>query len=113
MYFSKTAGKGEIIKALASLEAGNPEQFVIAEIGGKVYDSIQATKNPDKTYHVELLRKGGNPKVFGGNRIFACEGMTQEAAMKLFLAMLKRRDALPMPKAAKEITTAAANNRIP
>ena len=112
MYFRKTAGKGEIIKALAELEPGNPESFLTAEIGGKVYDSIQAVKNDDSTYHVELLRKGGNPKIFDGNRIFACEELTKEAAINLFLAMLKRRDSLPMPKAAKEITTAAANNRI-
>lgn len=112
MYFKKTAGTGEVIKALVTLEPGNADDFVIAEIGGKVYDSIQAIKNPDKTYHVELLRKGGNPEVFNGNQIFALESIPQESAVKIFMAMMQKRDKLPMPKGAKNITTAAASNRI-
>ena len=112
MNFSKGSEKGEILKALVTLEPGNPDSFLVAQIGGKVYDSIQAVRNDDKTYHVELLRKGGNPKIFGGNQIFAIEDLTQEAAIKLFMAMLQRRDSLPMPAGARNITTAAASNGI-
>ena len=111
MYFKRNAGKGEIIKALLKLKPGDPESFLTVDLNGEKYDSIQAIRNEDSSYHVELLRKGGNPKIFSGNRIFACAEITQEAAIKLFLAMLMRRDALPMPKAAKEITVAAANAR--
>ncbi len=112
MYFSKGSSRGEIIKALVNLEPGNPESFLTAEIGGKVYDSIQAVKNDDKTYHVEVLQKGGNPQIFDGNKIFALESLDEQQAMKIFCAFLKKRDAQPLPAGAKNITTAAANERI-
>ena len=114
MYADKGTSSGKILKALATLIPGDPDSYLTAEVGGKTIDSIQAVRNEDQTYHVELLRKGGNPNVFNGNRILACESVGLEAAIKLFTTVLKRRDAsgVPMSKF-KDITAAANAARIP
>jgi len=111
MYAAIGTPTAKIIKALISLKAGDPESFLTAEIGGSRYDSIQAVKESDGKYHVELLRKGGNPNVFDDNRIFALDEVEEAAAIKLFMTMLQKRDKMQMPAGFKEITTAAANNR--
>lgn len=112
MYAAVGTPTGTILKALVSLKAGNPDSYLTVEIGGRLYDSIQAVKETGGKYHVEILRKGGNPEIFDGNRIFSLDGVEEAAAIKLFLAMIRKRDKMQMPAGFKETTAAAAASRI-
>ena len=108
--FKKGSGIGEVLKALAQLEPGNEDSFLTAEIGGKVYDFIQAKRLEDGLFHVEFARKGGDPAVFNGNELFAIT-VPHNSAVMLFKAFLEFGDSTPMPEAARNVTAAAAANR--
>ena len=97
-----------IVKALIILRPDEPNSFLTLEIGGKRYDAIQAVKNRNGKYHVEILRKDGKYKAFNGNSIFAKDDIGEDEALELFMAMLVKRDRMQMPAGFKEISATAA-----
>ncbi len=107
MFFEAGTSIAKIIKCLIDLEAGNADDWATAEIGGQVYDSIQAKKNNNGSYYVEILRKGGDPRVFSGNRIFTAYHLSESTTINLFMEMLKQRDRMPMPSGFRETTNTA------
>lgn len=104
----KAASRGEIIKALCNLVPGDPDSFLTVEIGGDVIDCIQAKREKDGLYHVEILEKGGDPEVFNGEKILSMDDVKQETAIKIFLTVIKKKDISDIPGGKFRDTTKAA-----
>ena len=92
MTLKRGASNAEIIKAIANLKPNNPESFLIVEIGSDRIDSVQACMDSDKTYHVEILRKGGNLSVFDGNRIMVKEKVSLADTITIFKGIAETGD---------------------
>lgn len=84
--------KNESVKALLKLKnlrAGDPYSYITVGINSPEIDSFQAKKQPDGRYYVELLVKGGDPRVFDGNRILMQENVSSVTAIGLFTAVMQ------------------------
>ena len=92
MKLSREASKAEIYNAIGKLKPNNPDSFLIVEIGSDRIDSVQAYMNPDKTYHVEILRKGGNMTEFNGNRIMVREKVSLADTITIFKGIAEAGD---------------------
>ena len=68
MYFKRGTDLEKIRTALGHIPE---DDFVIAEVGSEQVDCIQALRKLNNRYYLEILVKGGGPKVFDGNRILA------------------------------------------
>lgn len=104
----KAASRGEIIKTLCNLVPGDVNSFLTVEIGGKVIDSIQAKRDKNGLYHIEVLQKGGDPGLFDGIKILAMDDVKQETAIRIFLAVIKKKDISDIPGGKFRDTTKAA-----
>lgn len=105
----KEASRGQIIKTLCNLVPGDVNSFLTVEIGGKVIDRIQAKRDKNGLYHIEVLQKGGDPGLFDGIKILAMDDVKQETAIRIFLAVIKKKDISDIPgEQFKDITKAAA-----
>lgn len=91
MYFKKGASFAEVLKALVSLEAGNMDDYVTAEIDSPKLEFVQAKKQPDGKYYVEVAKKGGNPKIYDGNQLFKKADLEEGEACEVFLETLKNK----------------------
>ena len=84
--------KRQIIKALCNLEPGNADDFLIVEIGEGNFDALQAAREANGEYHIELLLKGGDPELFNGERIISMDHIEQADAVKFFLVAMRAKD---------------------
>ena len=98
MELSKGASKAEICTAIANLEPNNPDSYLIVVIDSDRIYAVQACMNSDKTYHVEILRKGGKMSEFDGNRIMVREKVSLADTIRIFLGVAEAGDTSTIQK---------------
>jgi len=92
MTLERGASNAEILKAIANIKPNDPESFLIVEIGSDRIDAVQACMDSDKTYHVEILRKGSNLSEFDGNRIMVREKVSLADTIRIFTGIAEAGD---------------------
>lgn len=106
--------KSKIIKAIGNLVPGDPGSVLILEVRSEKIEAVQAYRNSDDSFHVEILRKGHNISEFGGIRILVREDVPLEVTLLIFLGIAEAGDTSTISKhygAFKDSTTRLLNKR--